>query len=141
VGLSSEVEDRYLARHRLAEGVAEVLENPPDCVDACWCLSNDVSEWSKKLREGHNLSARFDGYLVSGEVRSRKPDAAIYASLLAQLRRPAGDCVLVDDRPKNLDAAKLLGFRTVLFGRGDRHPSVETFAELRQFLVTHFPGD
>ena len=76
--------------------------------------------------------------MISGDVGIRKPDAGIYNVLLRSVGKPAQDCIFVDDRVKNLDAAQMLGFQTVLFGTWERsasHPCVASFAELGQWLV------
>src|SRR5215475_3567052 len=45
------LKDEYIAQHRLTAGLIEFLENLPPAVETVWCLSNDVSQWSRKLRE------------------------------------------------------------------------------------------
>ena len=105
VGLSPTLEDDYLSRHQLTDGLVPFLENLPPCVSSVWCLSNDVSQWSKKLRSIHDLEQRFAGFVISGDVGIRKPDSGIYDCLLELVCRPAKCVLFVDDRPKNLDAA------------------------------------
>jgi FMN phosphatase YigB (HAD superfamily) len=61
-----------------------------------------------------------DGFVISGDVGARKPDTAIFGHLLAQTGAEAEDIILVDDRPRNLDAAAALGLQTILFGRALR---------------------
>ena len=139
-GIPSHVEQEYLAQHRLAEGLLAFLDNIPSSVGSVWCLSNDVSEWSRALREEHCLTRHIAGFVISGDVRSRKPTTAIYEALLSKLGQPATDCVFVDDRIKNLDAAKALGFRTVLFAPlasqnlNQPHPVVKSFDDLGRYL-------
>jgi putative hydrolase of the HAD superfamily len=103
-------------------------------IDALWCLSNDVSEWSHKLRVRREIARHFAGFIISGDVGIRKPDPGIYHVLLSAIGRPAQDCVFVDDRVKNLDAAKAIGVQTVLFGTAESsasHRCVASFEELR----------
>ncbi|HZZ30047.1 MAG TPA: HAD-IA family hydrolase [Pirellulales bacterium] len=141
VGIPSHLEREYLSQHRLTEGLQAFLANVPSSVGSIWCLSNDVSEWSHALREKHGLARYFAGFIISGDVRSRKPIAAIYEALLSELGLPATDCVFVDDRIKNLNAAKELGFRTVLFAPGtsqdleQSHPVVKSFDDLGHYLT------
>jgi len=137
VGIPPGLEDNYLARHQLSPGLREFLIAIRLYVDSLWCLSNDLSEWSRKLRERHELSVHFAGFVISGEVGVRKPDRAIYQVLLTQVRRPAHECIFVDDRVKNLDAAKALGFQTVLFGSQQQdapHQSIGSFEQLSRYL-------
>jgi putative hydrolase of the HAD superfamily len=114
VGVPARHEDDYLAMHRLSAGLSEFLCALPKSVRALWCLSNDVSEWSLKLRRRLEIERYFEGFVISGDVACRKPDPRIYRELLARIGCPPRQCVLVDDRQKNLDAARALGLRTVL---------------------------
>ncbi len=81
-------------------------------------LSNDVAEWSAYLRARHGLDDLFEASVISGEVHIRKPDKGIYEALLDRIGAPPLDCVLVDDRDKNLVPAAELGMRTLRFARG-----------------------
>ena len=138
LGVSPTLEDEYLAGHSLSPGFREFLQAVLPHVDSLWCLSNDVSEWSQKLREWNELTAHFAGFVISGDVGIRKPDSAIYDVLLSRVGRAAHECIFVDDRVANLDTAQLLGFQTVLFGLGQLntgHRQVSSFAELKERLV------
>src|SRR5688572_26526356 len=50
LGLAPDLEDEYLQSYRLSAGVNELLQRAPDHFSSIWCLSNDLSEWSLKLR-------------------------------------------------------------------------------------------
>jgi FMN phosphatase YigB (HAD superfamily) len=47
VNLSPEVEDEYLRRHKLTDGLIGFLEEMKSRDYEVWCLSNDLSEWSR----------------------------------------------------------------------------------------------
>jgi len=81
-------------------------------------LSNDLSEWSRYLREKHGLDGLFDAVVVSGDVKIKKPEPEIFYILLRRLGQGASGCVYIDDRKNNLDAAGSLGFDTVLYDNG-----------------------
>ena len=104
-----------------------------------WCLSNDIAQWSQKLRVRHGLCRYFDGFVISGEIGSRKPDAAIFQELLRRARCLAEDCVFVDDRVQNLEGARRLGFKTFGFGALPAetlsHRWVAGFDGLAEYLV------
>ena len=139
VGLSPAVEEEYLARHRLRDGLLDFLRDPPPCVEALWCLSNDISRWSQKLRARFALDRFFAGFVISGDVGSRKPDAGIFTAFLERAGCRAADCVFVDDRAANLETAARLGFQAVRFGAtgiggdGD-YPAVSSFVQLAVHL-------
>jgi len=145
VGVSLALEDEYLARHQLAEDLPAFLRNLPEVVGSLWCLSNDVAEWSQKLRARHGLTERFSGFVISGDVGTRKPGPEIYQSLLARVGRSAAECIFVDDSCTNLDAARALGFQTILFARAVRegiseHRIVQSFCDLAGLLNDYSPG-
>lgn len=133
--LGPEIEDEYLSLHGLTNGLQDFLIKATDRVSSIWCLSNDISEWSEKLRENFNIAGYFDGFVISGDVGIRKPDAGIYGRFLKESGCMAQECIFVDDREKNLDSAGILGFQTVLFdGRDSKHRNVTSFAELCEIL-------
>ncbi|OGT28498.1 MAG: hypothetical protein A2Z17_02485 [Gammaproteobacteria bacterium RBG_16_66_13] len=57
----------------------------------------------------------FDLLVISAEIGLAKPGPAIYQRALEDLGVGAEAAVFVDDMPANLEAAKSLGMRTVLF--------------------------
>jgi FMN phosphatase YigB (HAD superfamily) len=123
VHLDPAVEDSYLDLHRLSPGLLEFLRTPPPEVSRLWCLSNDVSEWSRKLRERFGLGRFINGFVISGDVGFRKPDAGIFCRLFNQAAIHPSQAVMVDDREPNLDSAKRLGMRTILFAPGGSMPT------------------
>ena len=135
-GVDPALEDEYLLRHRLSEGLTEFLDITRSSGTELWCLSNDVSEWSRKLRERFGLERYFRGFVISGDVGTCKPDATIYRRLLKESGFRAVDAVFVDDRLRNIEAANALGIRGVLFKpepgdtQGHGYPVVNSFAEL-----------
>jgi HAD superfamily hydrolase (TIGR01509 family) len=140
VGLAPDLEDEYLQRHKLTDGLIEFLEAINSMGGQVWCLSNDLAEWAKKLRDRFKIERYFRGFIISGDVGLRKPDPAIFELLLRRLEANAGPAVFVDDNPKNLDVAASLGFKTILFhtvGAGSSrsgHASVSNFKELLRRL-------
>jgi HAD superfamily hydrolase (TIGR01509 family) len=133
------LEDEYLARHQLTDGVLRALEVLRREGHPVWCLSNDVSEWSCRLRERFELDRFIHGFLISGDVGIRKPSRAIFDRLLRETSVNPDGIVFVDDNVANLDAAAQLGIRTILFGRnhdgGGRHVSVNGFDALMEILA------
>lgn len=106
----------HLRAHRLMPGLREFVERCTAQGLAVACVSNDVSEWARWLRIAHGLDGRIEPWIASGDVGVRKPDEAIYRELLDRTGVAAADCLYVDDRPANIDAALRLGFTTVVYG-------------------------
>lgn len=59
--------------------------------------------------------SRFDVLVWSYQLRMAKPDAAIYHHTLKQLGTRPEETLFIDDRQVNIDAAKQLGMKGVLF--------------------------
>jgi len=57
----------------------------------------------------------FEGIVVSGDEKLKKPDPAIYQLLLERYQLKAADCVFIDDRADNVEAAVALGFKGIHF--------------------------
>ena len=125
MGVDPSLEDTYLAGHRLIEGTLEALPPLKQRYGRVACLSNDIASWSLKLRQRFGLEGWIDPWFISGDLGLRKPSAGIYRLAADRLGVRPQDVVFVDHRPRNLDAAKAVGFNTVLLdirGRGPDHP-------------------
>lgn len=68
-------------------------------------LSNS---WGNNYPE-HLFDGMFDEVVISGRVRMRKPDAAIYHHTIEALGLDADECVFVDDLLPNVIAAREVG--------------------------------
>lgn len=56
-----------------------------------------------------------DGQLVSGKEKIIKPNAEIYQAILAKYNLNAEECVFIDDRPENVEAAQKQGINGIIF--------------------------
>jgi 2-haloacid dehalogenase len=59
--------------------------------------------------------ALFEGIVVSGQERLRKPDPAIFRLLCARYGIDAANSIYIDDNQANVDAATRLGFDALFF--------------------------
>lgn len=57
----------------------------------------------------------FDGIVVSADIHIIKPDIRIYQHLLETYQLQAEECLFIDDRQENIDAAKRIGMQGVVF--------------------------
>ena len=80
-----------------------------------------LSNYPKSLFTMHTECGRFpfidkvDGKVVSGFVQLVKPDREIYEYLLKEYDLKADECVFIDDREENVDAAKEIGINGIWF--------------------------
>ena len=101
-------------------------------------ISNDSSRWSKFLREKFDINKYFDVISISGDLKIQKPDERIFELTIEQLGCRAEDCLYVDDREENLEAARKVGMNVVLFNsRNVEYDSdtVNSFFELTNLLL------
>jgi len=83
-------------------------------------------------RYPHDLFAElFDGIVISGEERMRKPSRRMYELGAERAGVPASSCVYVDDLPFNLSPAEKLGMATV------HHTSAQTTIPQLERLLGH----
>lgn len=64
-------------------------------------------------------NAFFDGRIISAEAGCVKPEEEIYRRLLARYGLRAEECVFVDDMPENVEGARRVGMRGMVFGGAD----------------------
>ena len=101
-------------------------------------LSNDVSEWSRFLRDYHGIEPIIDAAFISGDLGVRKPDPRIYSIALETLEARPNECLFIDDDPERVEAARELGICSVLFNRDGYDYSglrVESFGQLERLLI------
>lgn len=55
-----------------------------------------------------------DGGVISYEVKMVKPEPGIYQALLEKYNLKAEECVFLDDKAENIEAAKQLGFHGIV---------------------------
>ena len=134
MGIDAVREDEYLAGHRLIDGTLTALPRLKRRYGRLACLSNDVSRWSLKLRRQFGLEAWIDTWFISGDLGLRKPSPDIYRHAIDRLGVAPPEIVFVDDRPRNLDAARDVGFQTVLLDADGRtasgHRTIRSLTEL-----------
>ena len=58
---------------------------------------------------------QFDRHFLSYEMGLLKPETAFFHHVLAALDAPPGDCVFIDDRSDNVDAARKVGITSFRF--------------------------
>jgi putative hydrolase of the HAD superfamily len=78
-------------------------------------LNNESFELNQYRIERFELDRYFDVFISSCYVGLQKPDDRIYTLALRLLQRRPEECLFIDDRAANLEPAKRLGIRTVLY--------------------------
>jgi len=109
----------YCSRHTLTPGMDSLLEDLSQAGVRMACLSNDVSEWSRILRVHFGLEKWISTWVISGDIRARKPDPEAFHILTELTDVPLDAMVFFDDAQRNIDAALNLGMDAVRFTSAD----------------------
>lgn len=94
-----------------------------------------LSNYPKEIFKLHTECGCFpfidkvDGKVVSGFVQKVKPNLDIYEHLLQQYNLIAQECVFIDDREENVETARTIGMKGIVFT--DYHKAL---SELDSFL-------
>lgn len=78
-------------------------------------LTNWPAETFTEARRRFKTLASIDNYVVSSSVKLAKPEQAIYELLLRKYDLNPQECVFIDDRIDNVNAAKALGMSGIVF--------------------------
>lgn len=116
----SDAIDAYLTRwEEMLGGTLPGMENLLKSLKAkgygLYGLSNWSGETFRRIEPSYPIFSLLDGFLLSGEEKLIKPDPAFYERLLCKYSLKAQDCLFVDDRQENVDAALKLGFGGLRF--------------------------
>ncbi|KAF4331905.1 hypothetical protein FBEOM_14314 [Fusarium beomiforme] len=79
------------------------------------CLSNIPGPELALIRDEIDSWGIIDQLMASSDLQQRKPDMAVYHSLLRKAQATAADCIFVDDSIGNVVNAQCLGFHGILF--------------------------
>ncbi|MEY2466739.1 MAG: hypothetical protein QOD03_1260 [Verrucomicrobiota bacterium] len=66
------------------------------------------------IRQRYPFFANFDGYILSFEHGSMKPDAKLYEVVERETKRSGSEILYIDDRPENIEAGAARGWQAVL---------------------------
>ncbi|HSX43983.1 MAG TPA: HAD family phosphatase [Candidatus Saccharimonadales bacterium] len=91
-------------------------------------LSNMVTPVAFVFRHSPELK-QFDPVIISCDVGMRKPDPEIYQLMLEKLGLPAEECIFVDNRADNVEAAKKLGMHII-----QDHDTAQIIKEIKKLV-------
>jgi 2-haloacid dehalogenase len=96
-------------------GTVDILKALKQAGFPLYGLSNWPAGKFQLVRHKYDFFNWFDDIVISGEVGMAKPDARIYRLVLDRAGKPASQCIFIDDSAGNIQAARQLGFQTILF--------------------------
>ena len=141
VGDPGDLTDDFLAERRVTDGVRDFLERMRARELPVAVVSNEIGEWSRKLRATHKLDSLTVTWLSSGDVGERLPGPPLYQRVLQVTEVDARNGLFISAHPTALDAARSYGFAAAWF-RPDEPEGVETrtYPVLRSFSDLGIPG-
>ena len=101
-------------------GTVGILSRLKEAGYSVYGLSNWSAETFPTVREKHKFFDLLDDFVISGEVGEIKPGHEIFQIMLEKIRRPAQECLFVDDSLTNIEQAQKLGFMTIHFQSPER---------------------
>ncbi len=127
----------YTGRMTVSTGAADFVRSLLRRGVGVACITNDVSEWSWRLRVWTGFEA-VTPWVISSDIGIRKPDPGVFEMLRRVSGIPFANCLVIDSDRRTLDAARSLGMSTALFGTRSpgqpvadtAHPAVGDFTDL-----------
>ncbi|MBX3469876.1 MAG: HAD-IA family hydrolase [Planctomycetes bacterium] len=105
----------YMASsYRWVDGAEDLLQRLATRGVEMHALSNYPC-WFELVEAAVGLSRYVPWTFVSCRTGVRKPDAEAYLGAARALGRPPGECLFVDDRPRNVAAAEAVGMPALRF--------------------------
>ena len=96
-------------------GMLELIQDLKSKGVGVFGLTNWPAETFTEARRRFRTLASIDNYVVSSSVKFAKPEPAIYQLLLSKYNLNPEECVFIDDRKDNVDAAKALGMEGIIY--------------------------
>ena len=97
------------------EDSIEILKKLKTSGYGTYYLSNFQLLPFKYVHKKFNFFKLFDGGTISCKEQILKPDKGIYMRLIERYNILPEESIYIDDSQKNIDTAKKLGFKTILF--------------------------
>ena len=101
------------AESLLMPGIEHVLERLHGRV-AMGIVTSATSESFGTIHRKHDILRHFHFALTAGTYAKSKPSPEPYLAGLARLGTPAAECLVVEDSPRGLQAARAAGLRCII---------------------------
>ncbi len=107
----------------------EIIQETPKMADLIKSLKEQKIEVillsNTKKHRGRFIAeqggyAFFDLVLLSCDLGVKKPETEIYTQLLKRLKHPAKDCLLIDNKRKNIEEGKRCGIDGIVFSSSEQ---------------------
>ena len=127
VALDPEIEDLIRESLRNTKGMIELRQETVPMILGLKKSGYQVlalSNYPKRIHEDDrqvlNFLEMMDGHILSYKEKVIKPEPEIYALLQSRYGFQPSECVFIDDKDVNLDAADAAGWNTILYKNYDQ---------------------
>lgn len=96
-------------------GMLEIIQDLKQKGYGIYGLTNWPAATFAEARRRFKTIGSIDNYVVSSSVHLAKPEPAIYQLLLSKYNLKAQECVFIDDRADNVNAAMALGMSGIVY--------------------------
>lgn len=117
-----------MLKSELSDGVGLLKKLGSDPSFKLYGLTNWSAETFPHAFNNYRFLDLFEGIVVSGEEKMKKPDKRIYYTLLERYHLKADSCIFIDDSPSNIEMANKLKIHGLLW----QHNPDEIFAQIEQ---------
>lgn len=97
----------------------EILEALSEQGIDLYCVSNMHAAVFAYLEKRYDFWSRFKGRVISASIKMIKPDAGIFHHLFSRYRLVPSETLFIDDHFPNVESARQLGMRAILFQGAD----------------------
>jgi HAD superfamily hydrolase (TIGR01509 family) len=119
-------------------GVREVLESLEELGVPC-AVGTSASRWdAERLLDDLGLLRFFDVMVTADDVMLGKPDPEVWLQVARRLRVPVARCVVFEDAPVGIQAARAAGMRAI--GVTTAHRDDELIAAGASLTIPDFRG-
>lgn len=78
-------------------------------------LTNSYDDLLAVLKKDYGIEKYFNDIFSSSQLHLKKPNRKIYEYVAKELEIAPGEAVFIDDKAKNINGAKTVGFETILY--------------------------
>lgn len=109
------IENSYLKGITINENVLNIAKELKKKGYKIYILSNEAREWMEYKIRKFKLDKIFEKVYCSAFLGISKPDPEIFKKVLSELKIGPQDILFIDNQEKNIEVAKSLGIKTILF--------------------------
>jgi HAD superfamily hydrolase (TIGR01509 family) len=114
----------------LMEGLIPLLKSLKSEGIPCWIASSSSSGIIDRVLKINELGEYFNGYVSGDDVTRSKPSPEIFLTAASHAKRQPADCIVIEDSPNGIQAARAAGMKVVALQPPGREASVLAGADM-----------